>query len=203
MKIIMPKNLTSKVSLILILGWVSAPASFAHTSLIGGTYFVSEGTTFSIGNSGASHFTFSWSSGDPYYGGESFSNLLDPSFQIMAGQQYTFTRGSGSHPFIITKDLPLSSSSTELSTTSYSVGSYEYRPTGSVAGNFISSPNGVDPIIWTPTTAELGDFYYACTVSGHNNMVGKITVVPEPSTLGLIVVGLSVLGLRRRSSPRN
>ena len=51
-------------------------------------------------------------------------------------------------------------------------------------------------ISWTPTQA--GDFWYTCTVTSHPGMTGKITVIPEPSSVGLIAGGFVFAAFRRR-----
>ena len=187
------KSLPKSTLTIIILFLLAMPTAYGSTTLVNGVYQVNENASFQINNSGASHFVFTW--------GSTFSGLNDPTLELYVGKNYSFNRISSSHPFAITKGLPVTGALGSLSTTSSSPGSFVYQPEN--AGAFISSPDGLDPISWTPTGADIGIYHYACTVSGHVGMVGQIAVVPEPSTLGLIVVGLSVLGLRRRSSPRN
>ena len=174
---------------------LAMPTAYGSTTLVDGVYRVNENASFQINNSGASHFVFTWGSNS------TFSGLNDPTLELYVGKSYIFNRITSSHPFAITKGLPVTGTLGSLSTTSPSPGDFVYRP--ETAGTFISNPGGSDPVSWTPTGAEIGIYHYVCTVSGHVSMVGQIAVVPEPSTLGLIVVGLSVLGLRRRSSPRN
>ncbi len=64
-------------------------------------------------------------------------------------------------------------------------------------GDFTADPAPTDDLItWTPD--QVGDFWYTCTVTSHTGMTGKITVIPEPSTLGLVAGGLALASLRRR-----
>ena len=174
---------------------LAMPTAYGSTTLVDGVYQVNENTSFQIDNSGASHFVFTWGSNS------TFSSLNDPTLELYVGKNYSFNRTTSSHPFAITKNLPVTGTPGSLSTTSSSPSSFVYQP--SLTGAFISNPGGSDPVSWTPTGAEIGIYHYVCTVSGHVSMVGQIAVVPEPSTFGLLVVGFSILGLRRRSSPRN
>ena len=186
-----PKCTLTKIILFLL----AMPTAYGSTTLVDGVYRVNENASFRIDNSGASHFVFTWGSNS------TFSGLNDPTLELYVGKSYIFNRITSSHPFAITKGLPVTGTLGSLSTTSSSPGSFVYQP--SLTGAFISNPGGLDPISWTPTGAEIGIYHYVCTVSGHVSMVGQIAVVPEPSTFGLLVVGFSILGLRRRSSPRN
>ena len=174
---------------------LAMPTAYSSTTLVDGTYRVVESASFQIQNNGASDFVFAWGSNPTY------SGIFDPSLELYVGQTYIFNRITSAHPFAITKNLPVQGAPGSLSTTSFNPSSFVYQP--EVSGAFVSNPGGSDPISWAPTSAEIGTYHYVCTVSGHVSMVGQITVVPEPSTIGLLVVGLSALGLRQRSSPRN
>ena len=41
-----------------------------------------------------------------------------------------------------------------------------------------------DQIVWVPTEADLGDYFYTCRVTGHAGMTGAIRVVAAPVLLG-------------------
>jgi len=49
---------------------------------------------------------------------------------------------------------------------------------------------------WAPTIA--GDYFYTCSVGSHGDMTGKISVIPEPSSLSLLLLSLGAFSLRRR-----
>jgi plastocyanin len=174
---------------------LAMPTAYGSTTLVDGIYRVNESASFQVQNNGTSDFVFAWGSNPTY------SGIFDPSLELYVGKSYTFSRTTSNHPFAITKNLPVTGTPGSLSTTSSSTSFFVYLP--EVSGAFVSNPGGSDPISWAPTSAEIGTYHYVCTVSGHVSMVGQITVVPEPSTIGLLVVGLSALGLRQRSSPRN
>lgn len=77
-----------------------ATLSHASTTLLGPSlYRITEGVAFTLGNNGASDFTFNWT--DPGTGGASWSNIADPTLVLTSGQTYSFQRISSAHPFII------------------------------------------------------------------------------------------------------
>ncbi len=169
------------------------------TSLTSSIYSVTEGVDFSIGNSGSSHFTFSWTDSNGTFG--SFS---DPTLVLTAGQTYTFKRTSSAHAFIITDNtLPVSGTDGSYSRSTYDISVMNNSLLGGPADTetFKADPGPTtDLISWTPTTADIGDdFYYTCYVTVHPGMTGRISVVPEPRAVGLWVSGAAlVFALFRR-----
>lgn len=170
--------------------------SHASTILVSpDRYAVTEGVSFSIGNSGASHFLFSWN--DPSSG--SFTNEQDPSLILTAGETYTFERISSAHPFIIMDSsyTSITGSDGSYARTSFSGAEMDAATLTPIA-DFTSSPGGGDPITWTPGNDEIGEYWYTCRVTGHPGMTGRITVIPEPSSALLGMLGFFTLTRRRR-----
>lgn len=178
-----------------------ATMSHAVTTLVSPSrYTVTEGVAFTLGNSGASHFLFNWT--DPGPGGASFSGIEDPTLVLTLGQTYTFQRISTAHPFVImdnTASAFISGSDGTFVRTS-TLASDISGATLTPVEDFTANPATVDGpgniISWTPT--EVGDFWYTCTVTSHTGMTGKITVIPEPSTIALLAGGFAFAAIRRR-----
>lgn len=169
--------------------------SQAVTTLVSTSrYSVTEGVAFTLGNIGASDFTFNWTdpSGAPPL---SSVNIADPTLTLTLGQTYTFQRTTGSHPFVIMN-------STASAFITGADGNYSRLITSTAtdinnATLFTASPApGGSTISWTPN--QVGDFYYTCSVTSHQGMSGKINVIPEPSALGLIAGGFVFGAFRRR-----
>lgn len=189
---------TSTVAACLLL---CATLSHASTTLLGPSlYSITEGVAFTIGNNGASDFTFNWT--DPGTGGASWSNIADPTLVLTLGQIYTFQRISSAHPFII-----MGSAAAAFIDTRNGNGNFFRTTTDSTiinaailnpAVDYTANPGSPvgNVISWTPG-AE-GDFWYTCQVASHTAMAGGFNVVPEPSVLGLVGVGLTFVVLGRR-----
>jgi hypothetical protein len=176
-------------------------ATMAHavTTLVSTSrYSVTEGVAFTLGNNGASDFLFSWTdpTGAPP---ASFSSIADPTLVLTLGQTYTFQRTTSSHPFVIMNN-------TAAAFMSGTDGAYNRTTSSSTdinnatltpIANFTADPAPTtDLISWTPS--QIGDFWYTCSVTGHPDMAGKITVVPEPSAFALIAGGFAFAAFRRR-----
>lgn len=180
---------------------ISTAAHAVTTVVSPNVYEVNEGVAFTLGNTGASDFTFNWT--DPGVGGASFSNVADPTLILTVEETYTFQRATSAHPFVI---MDASAASFITGTD----GSYARTTTDgalidaatlSPIADFTADPAPTSDLIsWTPT--EVGDFWYTCQVTGHTGMTGAITVVPEPSAAGLLMGGVAALALvcRRRKS---
>lgn len=178
-----------------------ATLSQASTTLLGPSlYRITEGVAFTLGNNGSSAFTFNWT--DPGTSGASRSNIADPTLVLTLGQTYTFQRVSAAHPFIIMSDAAAAFIDTQngngnffrTTTDSTLINSTILNP----AVDYTANP-GVpvgNVISWTPSTE--GNYWYTCQVASHTAMAGGFNVVPEPSVLGLVAVGLTFVALRRR-----
>jgi len=87
-----------------------------------------------------------------------YTNASDPGIAVYEGDTITFDNSAlgGNHPMYIRV---------------------------SDGGASVSSPaatgEGTDTVSWTPTTA--GTYYYQCSVSGHQGMIGTITVTAAPT----------------------
>jgi uncharacterized cupredoxin-like copper-binding protein len=185
-----------------LIAFLLSAASGAHavTTVVNNTYQVNEGVAFTIGNNGTSQFTFNWA--DPGYSA-SFSNKPNPTFILSAGQTYTFQRSSSAHPFVIMDDnaarFMTGNDESGYSRTTTD-GTLITAATLQPIADFTADPAPTaDLITWTPTA---GTFWYTCSVTGHTGMAGKITVIPEPSTLGLAAAALLGLALVKQRSRR-
>ena len=169
----------------------------AATTVDGPSYEIDEGVNFSIVNSTNQNFILSWT--DP--GGASFTSVNDPTLVLTVGQTYTFERTSRSHPFAIT--------TTDMSVTGTDGAFSRVNNTADAVSPFILSPSAdftaeptnnasAEPITWTPTAEDIGDYWYTCTIVNHRNMTGRITVVPEPSVTALGLLAFGFLARRGR-----
>lgn len=173
---------------------LAAGTTFADTSANGAIFTIDEGVDFTLGNVGASDFLFSWSDPD----GDTFSDIVDPTLILTAGETYTFVRATSAHPFIIMD----ASAAAFISGTD---GSYQRTTTDGALldaatlqpiADFTADPfPSGDVITWTP---EVGDYWYTCRVTGHLGMTGRIQVVPAPSAVALLGVGGAFAVRRRR-----
>lgn len=179
---------------------ISATYSFAVSTTISPNIFkVDEGVVFTLNNNGTSDFLFNWT--DPGASSPSFSDVSDPTLVLTIGETYTFQRSSSLHPFVIMDN-------TAASFVSGSDGSYLRTTTsGTDIDNAILTPIAdftadpaptTDLISWTPSAQE--DFWFTCRVTSHTGMMGKISVVPEPASAGMILGGVALVALvgRRR-----
>lgn len=179
--------------------------SHAVTTLVSPSrYSVTEGVAFTLGNNGASDFLFNWTdpSGTPP---RSSANIADPTLVLTLGQTYTFQRITTAHPFVIMNNTAaafMSGTDGAYSRTTNILTDINNATLTPIA-NFTASPGTPgNTITWTPS--QVGDFWYTCTVTSHADMAGKITVVPEPSAVGLVAGGLAFAGFhRRRGSSRS
>lgn len=179
-----------------------ATVSHASTVLLGPSlYRITEGVAFTLGNNASNDFTFNWT--DPGEGGASWSNVVDPTLVLTLGQTYSFQRISAAHPFIIMSNAAAAFIDTQngngnffrTSQDATLINSTILSPAVDYTAN--PGPSGApgNVISWTPGTE--GDFWYTCQVASHTLMAGGINVVPEPSGVGLVAVGLTFVALGR------
>jgi plastocyanin len=150
------------------------PPALADTTQTGpSVYAVDDGVSFDIGNSGSNHFLFGWSDASG-----SFTEVQDPTLILTAGRTYVFRRTTGTHPFVITDDtLPVSGSDGSYARTTFD-GAVIAAAILDPAADFTADPAPTDDqIVWTPTLADLGDYFYTCTIAPHPGMTGRIQVV--------------------------
>ena len=107
--------------------------------------------TFSVGNSGASDYTFTGSDRD-----NTFSNDNDPTINCNAGDTLVFDVIASGHPFWIK--------------TSATTGTGNLVTTGTITGN----GEEIDVITWDTTGVTPGTYYYICQY--HSFMSGDIIV---------------------------
>ena len=177
---------------VLLLTTLTYSAHAVTTLVSPKVYSVTEGVTFSLANNGASDFLFSWvdPSGTP---ANSFANIADPTLRLTIGQTYAFQRTSTSHPFVIMKNTI--SSFISGTDGSFSRTTSDFT-TISNATIFTANPAPAAAVSWTPTTG--GDYFYTCAVGSHGSMTGKISVIPEPSSLSLLLLSLGAFSIYRR-----
>jgi plastocyanin len=83
------------------------------------------------------------------------SNVDDPGITVWAGDTITFDNSAlgGAHPMYI-----------------------RVEDDGASVSNPAATGEGTNTVTWTPSTP--GTYYYQCSVSGHQSMIGTITVLP-------------------------
>jgi plastocyanin len=151
-----------------------AMPAFAQTTQTGpSVYEIDSGVAFTLDNVGASNFLFNWSDSSG-----TFSDVVDPTVVLTAGQTYTFQRISGSHPFVITDDtLEVNGSDGSYSRVTFS-GAVIDAATLQPIADFTADPGPTDDLIsWTPGVEDAGEYFYTCRVTGHAGMTGRIVVV--------------------------
>jgi plastocyanin len=107
--------------------------------------------TFTVGNSGASHYTFTGSDRD-----NSYTNTNDPSINCNVGDTLVFNVNASGHPFYV-KTSPTTGTGNQVST-------------GTIDGNGAS----VGTVTWDTTGVTPGTYYYICQF--HGGMVGQIII---------------------------
>ncbi len=135
-------------------------------------YEIDAGVAFTISNSGASHYLFSWSDASG-----TFTDIEDPTLILSAGETYTFMRTTGAHPMGITDDtLPVSGSDGSFSRTTTDIAVIDAAMLQPME-DFIADPAPTtDMISWTPDAGEAGDYFYTCRVTFHTGMTGAIQI---------------------------
>ena len=178
---------------VLLLTTLTFSAHAVTTLVSPSIYSVTEGVTFSLATNGASHFLFSWTdpSGSP---AKSFADIVDPTLRLSIGQAYTFQRTSTSHPFVIMNNTISSFISGTDGSFSRTTSDFNTITNATI---FTANPGTPGPAVdWTPTTG--GDYFYTCSVGSHGGMTGKISVIPEPSSLSLLLLSLGAFSIYRR-----
>lgn len=107
--------------------------------------------TFSVGNSGASHYTFTGNDRD-----NTFSNSNDPTINCNAGDTLIFNVNASGHPFFVK--------------TSATTGTGNQVSTGTISGQGVTSGT----VTWDTTGVTPGTYYYICRF--HGGMVGLIII---------------------------
>ena len=162
------KTITTALALTLTAG------AAAQTTQIGPSRFsVETGVAFELGNQGASNYLFTWTDSSG-----TFAALIDPTLELVAGETYTFQRVSGSHPFAICDDtLPVTGSDGAYGRTTADITVINGATLQPIADFTADPAPTTDLITWTPTAADVGVYYYTCTVTGHVGMTGRIEVI--------------------------
>lgn len=148
-------------------------ACFAQTTEISPSVFrVESGVAFQMSNLGSGDYVFSWTDSSGTFGG------LDPTLILTSGESYTFTRTSGSHPFVITDDtLPVSGADGAYDRTTFDGAVIDAATLAPIADFTADPAPTADFIQWDLMSGDEGDYYYTCRVTGHPSMTGRIEVV--------------------------
>jgi plastocyanin len=107
--------------------------------------------TFTVGNSGASHYTFTGSDRDNTFAGDN-----DPTINCNAGDTLVFNVNAAGHPFFVK--------------TSATTGTGNQVSTGTITGQGTVSA----AVTWDTTGVTPGTYYYICQF--HSGMVGQIII---------------------------
>ena len=169
----MPKLALALASLL------TATACAAQTTQINPNRFrVESGVAFDLANTGSSNYVFVWNDSS----GEFFG--LDATLELVAGQTYRFQRVTGSHPFVICNDtLPVTGTDGFYERTTFSSAVIS-AATLAPAADFTADPAPTtDLISWTPTLADVGFYYYTCTITSHPGMTGRIEIITDETCL--------------------
>ncbi|MBO6512640.1 MAG: hypothetical protein JJ974_01575 [Phycisphaerales bacterium] len=160
-------------SIALGLALTMSTAAIAQTTEIAPSVFrVESGVDFQISNVGSSDYVISWTDTNGTFGG------MDPTLILTSGESYTFTRTSGSHPFVITDDtLPVSGSDGSYSRTTFDGAVIDAATLAPIADFTADPAPTADFIQWDLMIGDEGDYYYTCRVTGHLGMTGRIQVV--------------------------
>lgn len=146
----------------------SVVLGFTFSGWAENSYVIPTGTTFSMGNSGASHYTFDLTT----YGGG--SSEYDPTLVLVAGETYEFKRITAGHNVVILQDVR------QESALSFSSGAWS-RLSSLLDSSYWQSAgvenNNSAMVTFTPVTP--GVYFYTCIVSGHVGMTGQLIVVDE------------------------
>ena len=107
--------------------------------------------TFTVGNSGASHYTFTGTDST-----NTFTNATDPTINCNVGDTLVFNVNAPGHPFYVK--------------TSPTTGTGNQVTTGTISGQ--GATNGT--VTWNTTGVTAGTYYYICQF--HGGMVGQIVI---------------------------
>ena len=141
------------------------------TPLVGNSFRVTESAVFDV-DAGAGTYLVDMSS----QGGS--TQEADPTLILTAGQTYDFVRTDIGHDIVIMNaDIP---------TAENPDGTLYRTVTDSTLNDFALSENIIGnssaSVRWTPTDA--GVYYYTCYFPSHQQMFGKLIVVPARSNQG-------------------
>lgn len=133
---------------------------------------VQGGADFTIRNSGATSYLFSWTDASGTY-----SDVEDPTLVLDVGATYTFQRATEAHPFrITTSALPVTGTDGSFQRSTTDAAEIDAASLSPIA-DFTADPAPTsDRIVWTPTVSDIGEYFYTCTVTSHTGMTGAIEV---------------------------
>jgi len=147
--------------------------ALAQTTQVGPhTYRVQSGVEFTLNNAGASDYLFNWADS-----GVRFTDVPDITLILTAGQTYRFRRLTEAHPFVITDDTLEVTGEDGMFNRVTTEGDVIDDATLKPIEDFTADPAPTDDFIeWTPTSDDVGDYFYTCRVVGHTGMTGAIHV---------------------------
>ena len=149
----------------------------ADTTQTGPSVFeIDAAVDFSLMNSGASSWLMSWSDTSG-----TFTDVIDPTLVLTAGETYTFDVNVSFHIFVITDTtLPVSGSDGNFSRDTFD-GAVIDASTLQPIADFTADPEpAIDAISWSPNDDDAGEYWYTCRIAGHAGMTGKLIIVPAP-----------------------
>lgn len=162
---------SSLVALVLVF---ASPVGAVTTQLGPNVYQVTGNVDFMLENAGVSDYLFTWTDSNG-----TFEQVADPTLVLVLGQNYTFTRISGSHPFVITDaTLPVEGTDGSFFRDTFDGGVIDAATLEPIADFTADPAPTTDAITWSPGT--IGDFFYTCRVISHPGMTGSIRVTANP-----------------------
>ena len=186
---------------IVLLKLVSVASAFGVVNI-----YVESTNTYSLGLS--TDIELTGGNGNFYFdfigGGDLPDSTQDTKLILSTLKTYTFTHVGAGHPFVVLSDTQMAPYNPNDPTP----GLRDSFPSNRTASDaYVAASNSEslflnisDSFTWTPTAAEIGDYWYTCGIAGHKDFLGEIEVVPEPSSYALLIGALAVglVALRRR-----
>jgi len=169
----MRQNNMTKLALGALAGVFVSAAAGQTTEISPNVYRVETGVDFTMSNQGASNFLFNWIDT-----GGNFVNVVDPTLILTAGETYTFTRTTSSHPFRITDDtLVVTGTDGSYVRTTFDDAVINAATLTPIADFTADPAPTADMIIWDLIADDIGDYFYTCFIFFHQGMTGRIEVV--------------------------
>ena len=170
--------------------------------------YVASSNTYTLGLS--TDIELTGGSGNFYFdflgGGDLPDSTQDTKIILNTTKTYTFTHVGSGHPFVVLSDTQMA----PYNPNDPDPGLRDSFPSNRTASDaYVAASNSeslflniTDSFTWTPTVAEIGEYWYTCGIAGHRDFLGEIEVVavPESSNYALLIGALAVglVAFRRR-----